>query len=1523
MFLRNLFFDDVETLPEVGFLFEQIQQEPRLEILEGESAQHTLPVSQPFQESRLEIPGESSAEILQEVVHNLSQNRTSQVGQGSSNEFFSLQRNSFNENGSMKIFENELFEVFMIKSFHKSQRNFKFEDAMFQIKIKMKDNITFPMIKDILEVLQSIINFALQSLQTYINPALENICYLTIFQNPMIRGVKSAPFNLSENPETGTANLLGKLNRYLVSNNELTLNESFILYVNILSLTHAQMQKRKRRKIEFGANTSEFRMYWCIDVLSSVLKSFKNKCLLLCCILADLQFKFFLSNKSDKRYTYAANINSTLSNKKSQAIGIFNTQLSTIITALKINNSEFECGLDFSKWKEKLCEYFNCQIVIFTGKEFSSKILLMHPPLFDHTLRQFYFYSPNQQPNHVVFIRHLNSYFKANIFTCIACKKTFKTHDYRHLCKEKENCFACRRPVQKLESFFCPTLQDAYCDKLLTKEKLEIECIKCNLLLETELCFKSHQKICGKKGRLGYKCKKCDNFFYKNGTEYKNSNEIAEKHTCGEVFCRHCKLYYSFSDNKHHLCRLKKEFLRGSEESLVFLTFSVLQNSAHNCLDCYERQNTYVTEKNISYKELFFDVNFSKLLCTSHKDNWFAFEPNAICMYKQNSENAYIKYEMSDYKKLLKEEIFFQQNIPYKKPKKTKITEDFKLILNNLENLKCEKAITIFLKTILSLEWCNYTVILSDPFGFFLKKLTTELINLGICPKLINDIGKVILLEISQIKLRFVTTEMYHLDTKFDEIIIKEKSLNEHFFPNMFNRTEHYTYIGLVPDNKYFIELSDSSNIANKKRLFVENYKDYIWNFQEELSKNLNYKCNLLTLKCTTFVNDCLSLQRQLQTLVKNENPNKNHELNPFHNSLCSFSAFIYKLFKAYFLFDEEIYSIIDEYGLYKKNFSRDEILWAQYMTFEHKEKQFRHQFNHPKGQKYFTECIPDLYSPVTEEVWFFNGCYWHGHSVNECLRPSKTGFNQSQNKSFETLNNEFTNKIKKFKAKYPNSEVFCTWECEFAKIKQTLPFLKFKFSGQSFHPYVRLRPRTTIKGGYNQVYRFNWCKEDNPNESFFCLDINGLYSFCAINFPTNVGKYDILIGNELDDITYQNNKIFYKGKKIFGAIQVTILPPQNLFLPFLMYKTENGKNVLTLCKTCSEKNSQFVTPCNHSNEERAFTSCYMIPEIEFALTLGYKILHLFEIHAYYSRKCILGEFVKCLDSLKLKHSDFSNCLMDSKSLCEKINSELKLPESFSLKPKDLETNEFKKSLYKIAANSLFGKLQQRSDYNSTKFIASQYELEEIYRKYEENVFNITCHNDNICQVDYYEKLTSKTRNLKQNCYMGAEITSNARIVLYNHLSELNKTEIKLYYCDTDSIFGTTKNQNPVPLKIGDLNGEFKHVVKGEILSFYCLGLKNYCLTYKNEIGEKKSITKLCGLNLNNCAINNAISDSLYKSYLINFFKGHQVNQTFPKIKRPRLNQPSFLETFTLNNNISSDRQINVLSKISFPCGYN
>jgi hypothetical protein len=98
------------------------------------------------------------------------------------------------------------------------------------------------------------------------------------------------------------------------------------------------------------------------------------------------------------------------------------------------------------------------------------------------------------------------------------------------------------------------------------------------------------------------------------------------------------------------------------------------------------------------------------------------------------------------------------------------------------------------------------------------------------------------------------------------------------------------------------------------------------------------------------------------------------------------------------------------------------------------------------------------------------------------------------------------------------------------------------------------------------------------------------------------------------------------------GFLHVRLLPPRHLLYPLLHYRSEDKRLVFTLCSACAESKSQRA--CVHSDEERAWIFGYTHLEINRALSLGYKVLDIYEvIYSEYFRKNKLGKF-------KINHYD-------------------------------------------------------------------------------------------------------------------------------------------------------------------------------------------------------------------------------------------------------------------------------------------
>ena len=141
---------------------------------------------------------------------------------------------SFN---SVKVYENNEIEVFVQKSLHKRLKTFKMQDSVFHVKVKVKNNRSPPLIKDLLIVLEKAFNFILSNIRTFFKDNEENIVYMTLIQSPMVNGLNSAGFHLQDNSSNEIVDqILNMLQRFLISDNNINLeiNDTFKVFVHVL-----------------------------------------------------------------------------------------------------------------------------------------------------------------------------------------------------------------------------------------------------------------------------------------------------------------------------------------------------------------------------------------------------------------------------------------------------------------------------------------------------------------------------------------------------------------------------------------------------------------------------------------------------------------------------------------------------------------------------------------------------------------------------------------------------------------------------------------------------------------------------------------------------------------------------------------------------------------------------------------------------------------------------------------------------------------------------------------------------------------------------------------------------------------------------------------------------------------------------------------------------------------------------------------------------------------------------------------
>jgi len=117
--------------------------------------------------------------------------KNSQVRQRSSNQTLQDIDDSIEAESDI-FYENEQLKLMVEKGYHKRQKNFRFEDHMFYIKIVPKQtNKRLPLLSDILDFLHAGFLHLLDNIKQFYNKADNNVAYLTLFQEPMINGLNT------------------------------------------------------------------------------------------------------------------------------------------------------------------------------------------------------------------------------------------------------------------------------------------------------------------------------------------------------------------------------------------------------------------------------------------------------------------------------------------------------------------------------------------------------------------------------------------------------------------------------------------------------------------------------------------------------------------------------------------------------------------------------------------------------------------------------------------------------------------------------------------------------------------------------------------------------------------------------------------------------------------------------------------------------------------------------------------------------------------------------------------------------------------------------------------------------------------------------------------------------------------------------------------------------------------------------------------------------------------------------------
>ena len=134
------------------------------------------------------------------------------------------------------------------------------------------------------------------------------------------------------------------------------------------------------------------------------------------------------------------------------------------------------------------------------------------------------------------------------------------------------------------------------------------------------------------------------------------------------------------------------------------------------------------------------------------------------------------------------------------------------------------------------------------------------------------------------------------------------------------------------------------------------------------------------------------------------------------------------------------------------------------------------------------------------------------------------------------------------------------------------------------------------------------------------------------------------------------------------------------------------------------------------------------------------------------------------------------------------------------------------------------------------------------------------------------------------NVVQGAHVTAYARIEMYKCLMSAQRAGCHIYYTDTDSYLMSMKKCQSLPLSIGYAYGEFKYEIDDEIVTFYSLGPKNYCIVTRDKNGHIQQTVKARGFYLKNAWSSHEVNDQTFKDHL----KKYLLDETSSKVIVPQ-----------------------------------
>ena len=552
------------------------------------------------------------------------------------------------------------------------------------------------------------------------------------------------------------------------------------------------------------------------------------------------------------------------------------------------------------------------------------------------------------------------------------------------------------------------------------------------------------------------------------------------------------------------------------------------------------------------------------------------------------------------------------------------------------------------------------------------------------------------------------------------------------------------------------------------------------------------------------------------------------------------------------------------------KTCSRGETTWLEYLMSKNPIS-IQHKLRF--GQKVLiinsTKYYPDGFSCIgAGTIYEYYGCYFHG--CPKCFPNAEDLYNKAIARE-----NIF------IKAGY---KLITIWDCEFKKDEE---MRELKINKNDLYP--KFSPRKAYYAGLNDIFYIYYSLADNY---FVCLDIHSCFPAEQWFEEFPYGDFDEYDISQLIDQSWNENW--------FGVAYVRILPPRNLLHPFLIMK-HDGKTQYTLCRQCII-DTEIKYPCAHNNKLRALIGTFSSVDINYAISLGYKVLEIYYLINFHKKtNQLFRTTIKPLLELKAQCDGPSEPAM-IQEYCDNYKKYYDI----ELDPQNVKKNP---SLKEIVKGSGLTSLSGRTGLHYINKVT------EIFSGTEKNALRQRILSPDFQDLHLYEIiknekevyiLTYKTKeNLrntwKSDVFLGLFITSYSRITLHKVMHLLGEDVV---YTDTDSVkfryspenmkkLENFKIHNGLPI-LGNLIGQFGKEFEFNPSTKKPRLLKEICVLNRKQYGLKfddgSTIIKLCGISSCEAGFND-IKNTALSNEILNIkqsrtrknkgFESHNIQQDF------------------------------------------